>query len=229
MWQELFPFLFKKQPTPVRKRGESEPPTEPGIYESSLDVIANLSFPVDLLPIEIVPGVTTWRANHRYVCPYWEMYLSEARVPHYKYVSGYQYSMSFGIPNIALQSDGNDTYFYLEMFSRFQGLYTDMHALGSLDLGQCERLRISDHPGVSLPSLGDSKSGSIWWAREGWFAIWSSKPLHLAAWTDFYDKVKTQQMDQLWTHPLSIYERSGDLGEFWFPKVESSITEQWST
>lgn len=198
-----------------------------GIFESTLEFVADLQEAVDILPITVVPGVTTWKAKHRYVCPFWEMYLYEKREPHSMYVNGFRRSMSLGTPSIAVQSDGQNSYFYLEMFSRFQGLYTDMHVLASLDFGQCEVIRMSDHPQISLPSLGDAKYGEIGWARKGWFAIWSSKPLHLAAWVDYYDKLMTQQTDQFWTHPLSIYERSDGLAEFWFPKVESSTSAQW--
>jgi hypothetical protein len=134
-----------------------------------------------------------WTATHRWVFPSFSLVNSETRTPDGNWEHGYsqrQYVDSLWLAFV------NGTWQPISVVATFWDpsaqWYAEFMLGGTLAGHESDAVRLLDQPGLPLPQLGTATSADVFQQWLGWFEVYASGDLQVAAWNEVFDKGATE-------------------------------------
>jgi len=170
-----------------------------------------------------------WNATKRWVFPSFRLVMSETRTPDERWVNGY--AVRAYVDNLWIAA-ANGTWqpmsFAVTLWSGTAKPYLEFTFGGTLGGHESDEVRVLDHPGITLPSLGNATSGDIFVQWIGWFEIYASGDLQVSAWSEIYEKGDTEISGHTHVRTLDGFLTAMARPDNQFPDFPGRPTDVWN-
>jgi hypothetical protein len=171
-----------------------------------------------------------WTASRRWVFPNLRIVVSRTRTPDSNWQHGYSLraydeSLFLGFAN----GSWTPVEFYVSFWSGAAQPFLEFGFGGTLLGHQSDKIRLLDHPGVTIPDLGTATSGEILLEWSGWFEVYASDSFQLSAWNEIFDKGDTEVHGHRHVRTLDVFEAAMPRPDpLEFPDMPGRPSDVWA-